>query len=383
MSLLKKSFRILEFMLILTIFAFIHINFSNNTLYSIILYGLCLFLLTNEYVRITKLGYESSYAKISLLLTIISINILHYAAGQINTIILMYLLLYDIFKLEKKYIDKFIIFHSIIYFTILVFSLLHLPISLTLVIITINIIAYAGICGMLYNQKNLKLEKEEIAGLNDKLKMANIKLHEYASTIEEVAILHERTRVSQELHDSLGHSLMALSMYLEYAKKTYASNPEKLDAVLSKAEEIAKSSISDLRKTVSLLNSDLEITCFDDAIEKLIDNFNLFNNIKFTYEKNKSIEDLSPSIKTALYKSIKEAITNSLKHGNATEINIKLQRNTSILNLIVTNNGDKCTNIIKSNGLNGIESRIKSLNGFVEYILKDDFGFGIKISIPT
>lgn len=121
---------------------------------------------------------------------------------------------------------------------------------------------------MLNNHKNLKIEKEEISALNKKLKMANVKLQEYALTIEEVTILKERTRVSQELHDSLGHSLMALSMYLEYAKKTYASNPEKLDGVLSKAEEIAKSSITDLRKTVSLLNSDLEIESFAYSLQK-------------------------------------------------------------------------------------------------------------------
>ena len=41
-----------------------------------------------------------------------------------------------------------------------------------------------------------------------------MKLQKYALEVEEMTISRERTKVAQELHDSLGHSLMALNMHL-------------------------------------------------------------------------------------------------------------------------------------------------------------------------
>lgn len=381
-KLLRKLFLIFKFALFFTIFITIHHTYRHNPFMIIPLFSLCGFLIINEYIRVFKLNDNMHLNCLLMLITLSLTSILHYMAGHVNTITLMYFLMSDIFKFEKRIIKYFIAFHFTLYFSIMVFSMRDLPAQYGIVLLTINILAYYGIFGMLYSFKNLKIEKEEIAALNEKLKTANIKLQEYASSVEEVTILKERTRVSQELHDSLGHSLMALSMYLEYSRKVCASKPEKLEEVLSKCEEIAKSSISDLRQTVSLLNSELQVNDFDDSVQKLIDNFYLFNNIKFSYVKNECIEDLSSEIKTSLYKTIQEAVTNSLKHGNATEININLNRHANDLNLIITNNGTKCINMVKSNGLTGIEKRISTLYGTVNYISNDDFGFGMNISIP-
>ena len=175
---------------------------------------------------------------------------------------------------------------------------------------------------------------------------------------------------------------MALAMHLEFAKKICTTKPQKVEEVLEQSEKIAKSSINDLRKAVTLLNSELEITDFDTSIEKLINNFYLVSNLKITYTKNKSIDDLSSIIKTSIYKTIQESITNSLKHGNATEINIKITATSENLELIITDNGIGCNNIIKSNGLNGIENRINSLKGTTYYFSHNDLGFGIKVFIP-
>ncbi|WP_459478848.1 sensor histidine kinase [Clostridium saccharoperbutylacetonicum] len=246
----------------------------------------------------------------------------------------------------------------------------------------IILLSYLGFSGMLYSIRTLEIEKEEVKQLNSKLKLANIKLQEYALNIEEVATSRERTRVAQELHDSLGHSLMALAMHLEFAKKICSTKPQKVEEVLSQSEKIAKSSINDLRKAVTVLNSEVEIANFNEAIKKLIDNFYLFSNIQITYNKNEEIETLSPIIKTSFYKTIQESITNSLRHGNATEINVKIKKINQDLELTVTDNGIGCNNIINSNGLNGIENRITALGGSTYYFSHNGLGFGLKVSIP-
>ena len=83
-----------------------------------------------------------------------------------------------------------------------------------------------------------------------------------------------------------------------------------------------------------------------------------------------------------MYKTIQESITNSIKHGKATEINISITREKKGIRLILTDNGVGCNKIIKSNGLIGIENRVTSLNGSVKYFSNDNLGFGIDICIP-
>jgi signal transduction histidine kinase len=303
----------------------------------------------------------------------------------INTAIYSYLLLIYIFKEQKNKMKLFLSMHFILFFTTLYIVLLKrngITISLQLFIMCIVLLSYLGFSGMLYSIRTLEIEKEEVKQLNSKLKLANIKLQEYALNIEEVATSRERTRVAQELHDSLGHSLMALAMHLEFAKKICSTKPQKVEEVLSQSEKIAKSSINDLRKAVTVLNSEVEIANFNEAIKKLIDNFYLFSNIQITYNKNEEIETLSPIIKTSFYKTIQESITNSLRHGNATEINVKIKKINQDLELTVTDNGIGCNNIINSNGLNGIENRITALGGSTYYYSHNGLGFGLKVSIP-
>ena len=126
------------------------------------------------------------------------------------------------------------------------------------------------------------------------------------------------------------------------------------------------------------------------AIFKIEKSFYTRNNSTFTkiYQVtvivifNDSIDDLSPIIKTSLYKTIQESITNSLNHGDATEITIKITRTSENVKLVVTDNGIGCNNISKSNGLNGIDHRIKLLRGRTQYFSHNNLGFSIKVFIP-
>jgi signal transduction histidine kinase len=341
----------------------------------------------NDYIRNAKLKNQTKYECISLLFSICIASILQYFVSEVNTAILMYSFLFKIFDLEKSVLKTFILIHSLLYFLVAILTIkIKIPdlyIGDMILFFIIQLFAYCGLTGMLYNQKTLEIEKEEVKQLNEKLKLANLKLQEYALEIEEVTISKERTRVSQELHDSLGHSLMALAMHLEFAKKICAAKPQKVEEVLAQSERIAKASINDLRKAVTLLSSEYEIKDFDASIEKLINNFYLFSNIKINFTKNKNINDLSPTFKTSIYKTIQESITNSLKHGNATEINIKIKTTSESLELVIADNGTGCNNVIKSNGLNGIENRINSLGGTTCYFSHDNLGFGVKVLIPV
>lgn len=377
-----KHIMSLKLIILIPIFINIYLECNSNILAMILLLSLTTMIVINDFIRNKKLKSQSKYEYISLLLSMCGTAILHYFMDGLSTTLYMYCFLYEIFRFEGNILR---IFLSINFLSYILSIGLRSDFPGILKIISnlgITVFAYLTTTGMLYYQKNIEIEKEEIKQLNEKLKLANIKLQKYALEVEEITISRERTKVAQELHDSLGHSLMALTMHLEFAKNICSTKPKKTEEVLAQSEKIAKKSISDLRNVVTLLNSETEIIDFNNSIEKLINNFDLFSNIKITFTINEDIEDLSPTIKTSLYKTIQESITNSLSHGNATEITIKITRTSENIKLIVTDNGIGCSNIIKSNGLNGIESRIKLLRGTTQYSSHNNLGFGIRVFIP-
>ncbi len=224
----RKSIIISKLILLLSIFISIYFKYYSSIFIMLLLFGITSIVIINDYIRTFKLKNQSKYNLISMLTSILATAVLQHSIPGIRSTICMYSLLFEIFQLEKT-IKVFLPTHWLIYFLITISNgeiySSHGNIYLNL---GINLLSYFGTSGMLYNHKILAIEKDEIKHLNEKLKLANIKLQEYASRIEEVTISNERTRVAQELHDSLGHSLMALTMHLEFAKKFVLQNHKKL-----------------------------------------------------------------------------------------------------------------------------------------------------------
>ena len=227
--------------------------------------------------------------------------------------------------------------------------------------------------------KKVRKNKKNIYILNQELEEQNLKLKEYSKKIEELTISKERNRVAQELHDSLGHYLMAISMHIDVLDKTLDISPEKSKNILSKTKIIVDNNIDELRSTVySLKKNNINII---SSVNSLTENLSISNNISFNVNISNDIENVSLLIKDALYKTIKESITNGVKHGKASQFIIDLFIKDNIIYLSILNNGIKPDNIIKSNGLNGMEDRLRVLNGKLNVENTLD-GFKVSCTIP-
>ncbi len=227
--------------------------------------------------------------------------------------------------------------------------------------------------------KKVRKNKKNIYILNQELEEQNLKLKEYSKKIEKLTISKERNRVAQELHDSLGHYLMAISMHIDVLDKTLDILPEKSKNILSKTKIIVDNSIDELRSTVySLKKNNINII---SSVNSLTENLSISNNISFNVNISNDIENVSLLIKDALYKTIKESITNGVKHGKASQFIIDLFIKDNIIYLSILNNGIKPDNIIKSNGLNGMEDRLRVLNGKLNVENTLD-GFKVSCTIP-
>lgn len=358
--------------------------FYNNSTKLLIFLLMTFVLLINDTIRLFKLTKnKNSLYSISLFFTIILSSFLYYFLMTPEVISYLIINLLEIVELQGIKLKIFLFIHSFLYMILVILNI-GIPNNFYKISIIIGVaISYLAIAYGSYLVIAVKRDKKKINTLYENLRLANLKLLEYSSKVEELTICNERAQIAQELHDSIGHSLMALSMHLDYAKNIHYENPDKLFEVLTRCEEITKLSIVDLRKSVCILKESSEIKCFNESIINMINTFNIFNNIKFNFSSFKGISSLSPIIKKSIYITIKEFITNCVKHGKSTEININISKSEDNLYLNLSNNGKKCKKIIKSNGLIGIQDRINSLCGTVNYDLNNkNYGFCMNITIP-
>ena len=241
------------------------------------------------------------------------------------------------------------------------------------------------------NEKNteLKGKNNELVVKNEELAILNQQLKEHAATIEELAVVKERNRVAREVHDTLGHTLTLLIMLIKVSRIKLEEDPEESKDKLSQAVEIAQEGLEELRRSIMGLmpenagNNNI-ITSLETLIESaqksgLEVDFSV-NGEEFYY-KNMSIRS-SFSFNDCIYKTCQEAITNSLRHGNATKIGIILRFSAEKLVLFIIDNGKGCKNIRKGFGLKGMEERVQSLNGHIIYGSDGEKGFNIHMEIP-
>lgn len=240
---------------------------------------------------------------------------------------------------------------------------------------------YLSMFIVVYIMRGFFIEKVRASKLNEKLINANLKLKEYSDRIEELTVSKERTRIAQELHDSIGHSLVALSMNLEYAENIVDLKPEKAKEAINKAHFMSKDCLTKLREAVSVLKEESSIKSLRSEINKLFENFHS-TEYKFNFMMDDEIEKESQNIKSCIYKTVMEGITNGIKHGNAEVFDIEIVKSCSSILFKISNNGLGCSDIKKSNGILGIEKRIADLGGRVEICSKNKAGFVIDASIP-
>lgn len=242
---------------------------------------------------------------------------------------------------------------------------------------------YCGIFIIIFIMRSLFVEKTKVIKLNEELTEANSKLKEYSCKIEELTVSRERTRIAQELHDSIGHSLVALSMNLEYAQNVADIDSGRAKTVINKAHGMTKDCIQKLRDVVSVMKEDSSVSNLHEAINSLFLNFKNNEKYEFDLKMYDGIEEESGNIKSCIYKTVMEGITNGIKHGKAKNFCIEVDYKNDNILFQVRNDGYMVKEIKKSNGILGIEKRIHELNGTVKFSSKEEMGFIIDAIIPA
>ena len=201
------------------------------------------------------------------------------------------------------------------------------------------------------------------------LTVANEKLHQQATMLEQLTISRERNRMARELHDTLAHSLSAVAVQLEAADSTLETSPAETHLLLSKALAQTRSGLAETRRAMqSLRASPLDDLGLKLALQSLAEVTAQRGGLQLDLDLAQ-IPELPAAIEQNLYRIAQEALTNVLKHANANRLMVSLQRVEGKTRLVIHDNGigfDPTTARCNGHfGLAGIEERAAMIGGTV------------------
>ncbi|BEP28261.1 sensor histidine kinase [Helicovermis profundi] len=222
--------------------------------------------------------------------------------------------------------------------------------------------------------KYYKIEKENKEKLLKELENSHKKLIESSKLDALLKLQKQRTNIAREIHDTLGHNMMATIMQLEMLSlKIDAKDTEAINLTVNIKKEV-RESLNQVRNAVNTLKY------FDiNGIEKLIGDFISKSNVKI--DKKIELYTRNDLIISCIYRIIQESLTNSIRHGNASQISINIIEENKGVNILIEDNGKVLENWEIGFGLKSMRERVLELSGYIEF--ESENGFKISGFIPT
>ncbi len=237
---------------------------------------------------------------------------------------------------------------------------------------------------LLIYRKNEEIAKrvKELDESNQKLEESNQKLAEAMEKLKEVTALEERQRIAKDIHDTAGHSITTVIMQTEAAKLAIERDPEGAKRSVVAANLQAKHALEELRESVHLLSGSRTQMTLKDMLLDIVHESTDGTGIAVRCD----IDDVSLCDAKCrfLCNTLKEGISNGLRHGKATAFYVELKKTGKDVNFLLSDNGTgmEISSLKEGFGLRGMHSRAASLGGTVWFETEIDEGFEIHLRLP-
>jgi two-component system, NarL family, sensor histidine kinase DesK len=192
----------------------------------------------------------------------------------------------------------------------------------------------------------------------------------------QLAAVAERERIARDLHDVLGHTLSVIVLKAELARRLMEHDPQRAAQEIADVETTARAALTEVREAIGGYRSQGLAAEIDHARQTLD-----AANVTLTWEAPPTGSPaLNATEETVLALSVREAVTNIVRHAEATSCTMRLAISPdNFYALSVQDNG---THPIKQegNGLRGMRDRIRGLNGRLS--IRSDHGTALLIELP-
>lgn len=231
--------------------------------------------------------------------------------------------------------------------------------------IIISVIGVILIPFTLYNRN--KQEK-----LEGQLEDANKK-------ISQLIVMEERQRIARDLHDTLGQKLSLIGLKSDLAGKLVNKDPEMAKSEINDVHQTARTALKEVREMVSNMKS----AKLKDEIIRIMQVIKAAQ-MEFHLEGDPNLQNVPLLVENVLSMCLKEAITNVVKHSNASVCKVIIKQSSSEVVIHVHDNGIGSNDELvfpQGHGIRGMKERLEFVNG--NLAIDSSNGTTLTIQVPN
>jgi signal transduction histidine kinase len=207
-----------------------------------------------------------------------------------------------------------------------------------------------------------------------------------AEEAKQAAILEERNRFARDIHDTLAQALGGIIVHLQAAASSYTTDPQDKQTHLTQARLLAKQGLTEARRSVQALRPQaLEQAPLDRALTALLHQLTDSTNLHTVYQIHGNPYRLPPEVEDHLLRIGQEAIANTLRHAQASELAIDLTYEPRQVQLRLWDNGIGFDPALPTSGygIMGMQERAHRIAAHLHLSSQPGQGTTILITVPV
>lgn len=221
---------------------------------------------------------------------------------------------------------------------------------------------------------------EELHDREEKIR----RLGEHMLRVEE----EERRRISRELHDEVGQSMLVIRLYLEMIQANLPKEAMHLAPKLEETQQLAEQTIREMRRLISALSPNvLEVLGLPASIRQFVTTFSrtFAGRVRF---RMSGLDKLPQGSQIMLYRLVQECFSNVIKHSKAHSVALEVGRKNGLIQLKIQDDGvgfdpNEAVRKRDSFGLTGMRERVALLGGQIDIQSNVGKGTKVQIAIPV
>ncbi len=213
--------------------------------------------------------------------------------------------------------------------------------------------------------------KEKLQELNDRVN----DVKRLTKTLKYAASAEERNRIAARIHDQVGHGISGSIILLEAALLVMKDNRDKAMESIRKAIDNLRSGVDEIRTALRDERVEHYLIGLND-ISAVLEEFKINYNKSVELKTSGDMDRIHLNVWTCIHDNLKECLTNTLKHSNASRFVLSIDVFQKIIKVEYKDNGSGGEDFVKGLGLEAIEERTISTNGRC-FFRKDEHGFGV------
>lgn len=315
-------------------------------------------------LQIAKSIFKINYKVVTVLQLLLSILLQYFKI--LGIVFLIPILIFELVQDKISLISAI----SVNVLLLMIFSRDNLVFSVIYLII-INLYLYKAKEQMQIRNELMesnRATRDERYLMNEKI----INFNKYLEQSNVMTTLRERNYLAQKLHDHLGHRITSSLMQLEVTKEILDKDVQTSRKYLVSAMDNLREGMDEIRELLRNVKPRDRIIGIEDIRESLL-KFQFDTGINTILNVNGDINKLSLGQLVIIETNITEGLTNAAKYSKATEIQITFNIYNKFARIEIRDNGIGCKLINKGLGVRGIEERMNSINGRVEFYSENGF----------